>query len=411
MAPLAQNDSSVTFWPWGRRSAVAASGLLLLILVGGVALLRIAADWPAARWEAAFVLAAVLLSLVPIGLLVLASVAQSQGSVSFRGVSLNFGATAQAVAASAATSTISIPRNVADEGVNIADSGHSEVLSVLRKASRADIVVVDLEDGHAWWDSRLLLLCAGAERQGRPRAVVFVGTVDRQDRRFVGWANPADVVQQMLKADREFEFAYAQAQTSMRRAELTFPAKAQQPNEYPNLVPALPAPAGVPQGIPVVSDHELFEPNADMLLPQPPAMAFSRALARTVAPRENSGNVGQLSVLRLRELLTPVLHTEHIEETAPDDAWVSAVVNLDSDYLVVTAGGAYVGLAPQAHLQRAILSAIVASLTAASSPAPSPSSAAGRVPAQTRREAPTDSPLPETAPNPSIWTSDQQPTT
>lgn len=353
------SSDHIEFWPWGRVSALATSAGLLVLLVGGVALLRLAADWPDARWEGAFILVAVLLSLVPLGLLVLEKVADSQGSVSFRGLSLEFGAAAQAAAAAVTRSTTSIPRNVTQEGADVGDSGHVEVLTVLADASRAEVVVVDLEDGHAWWDTRLLLLCAGAQLQGRPRAVVFVGTVDTVARRFVGWARPADVVAQILKASLDLRFAYETARASVRRAELTFPEHAP-PQVYPSVAPALPVGAGLgPSGIPVVADQELFDRHGEFMLPQPPAMAFTRALGRVVHPLEESGDVAHLTVARLCELLTPVLHTGSIDHAASDDEWVGAVVDLDSDYLAVTDAGVYRGLAPQGELTRTLLKALV----------------------------------------------------
>ncbi|WP_432877204.1 hypothetical protein ACQPYH_28255 [Kribbella sp. CA-245084] len=353
MARKDQHDAVSIRWPLSRRAALAGSILLFLVLVGGLALLRIRADWPDARWEGAFALAAVLVSLVPIGLLVLGRVAESQGSVSFRGLSVNFGTAAQASAL--ASSVISIPRNVSDEGTDISDSGHSEVLSVLREASRAEVVVIDLEDGHAWWDSRLLLLCAGADLQGRPAAVVFVATIDDQHRRFVGWAQTDDILKQILKSDNELTFAYAVARTATRRAELVFPERGA-PGQHPPMSPGLDGPL---PSYPVVQANLLFERRANLMLPLPPAAAFTRALARAVHDLEDARQVGDVTVVRLSALLAPVLHTDRIEQTAPDDAWVNAVVNLDQNYLAVTANGIYRGLAPRTDLLRALIKAIL----------------------------------------------------
>lgn len=355
------SGESVAFWPWGRRSALAASAALLIVLVGGVIVLRLASGWPEAQWEGPILLAAALLSLVPIGLLVLATVAESSGSVSFRGLSIAFGATAQAVATTVTGSTIAIPRNVTQEGADVGDSGSSDVLRVLEDASRAEVVVVDLEDGHAWWDSRLLLLCAGAALQNRPRAVVFVATVDTVSRSFVGWSHPADVVAQIRNDSAELSYAYATAQTSLRRAELTFPGRAA-PGGWPAVIPALPpgAQAG-PTQTPVVNDQELFESNGPFLLPQRPAVAFTKALGRAVHPLEESGGVTHLSVVRLRQLLMPVLHTRSTEDDASDTEWVKAVVDHDNEYLVVTHKGVYRGLAPREHLMSALLRALALS--------------------------------------------------
>lgn len=134
------------------------------------------------------------------------------------------------------------------------------------------------------------------------------------------------------------------------------------PPTYPPLTPAFsPPPPGMTH-TPVVTDHELFDRQGEFLLPQPPATAFTRALGRTVHPLEEDGHVSQLSVVRLRDRLTPVLHTKHTEQTASDAEWVSAVVDLTDEYLVVTDQGVYRALAPRAHLSGALLKALVLSV-------------------------------------------------
>lgn len=74
-------------------------------------------------------------------------------------------------------------------------------------------------------------------------------------------------------------------------------------------------------------------------------------------PLEDKVDVAELSVVRLSGLLTAVLHTSSTDQAAPDEEWIKADVDLDGEYLVVTDGGIYRGLAPQAHLTRAILKA------------------------------------------------------
>ena len=40
----------------------------------------------------------------------------------------------------------------------------------------SEIAVIDLEDGQAWWETRLLVLLAGAVRLKKPDKIVFLGT-------------------------------------------------------------------------------------------------------------------------------------------------------------------------------------------------------------------------------------------
>jgi hypothetical protein len=360
---IADPDGISTFWPWSRRAAFSFAVALFIMLLGGLIVLRRYADWPDVRWEGWLLVAAMLLSLTPIILLVLQSVAASRGSISFRSLTLSFGTVAQAVAASATDLTIAVPRNVTEVGVDISDSGHSQAQAVIREATRADVVVVDLEDGHAWWDSRLLLLCAGAEQHGRPAAVVFVATLHRRHRQFVGWARPSSIVKCLIQADRNLAYAHAIAQVWIRRAGLVLPTKAPEPDGYPPAVVSSIPPA--PQnGAPFLTEEMLFDRQANITLPQPPAEALTRALGSALHPLEDGGHVGHLTVTRLRDLLGPVLHVDSVERNASDREWVRAALASDSEYLVVTDAHAYVGLAPQSVLVRSLLESVVLSLAA-----------------------------------------------
>jgi hypothetical protein len=349
------------FWPWGPGSAVAATGLLLVLLLGTVAVLRIAADWPHERWEAALLVGAALVSFLPIALVVLGSVAESQGSVSFRGLSLTFGTAVREVAAVASRAAMSVPRNVAHEGVNVGDSGNTEVLKVMRDVTNAEVVVVDLEDGHAWWDSRLLLLCVGCASHGRPKAVVFVGTVNGTRRVFVGWASPSDIVAAILRADRQLAYAHAVAQAYVRQAELSFPGRAPV-GDVP--VPTTVVHASIPPGQPTVWPDRLFERHGEVTLLRQPADALVRALGETVTPLEEEGGVAHLSVVRVHELLDPVLHIASIAESASDEEWVEAALAFESDYLAVTDADVYRGLMRRSQLVGALLRAVFATIDA-----------------------------------------------
>jgi hypothetical protein len=135
------------------------------------------------------------------------------------------------------------------------------------------------------------------------------------------------------------------------------------PGAYPAITPALDT---QPKPTPVVTDHELFDRHAETMLPQPPAVALTRALGRTLHPIEEGERVGHVSVIRLLALLAPALRTARIEESASDDEWTGAVLNLEADFLAVTIGGVYQGLAPRSHLVRELLKTILVSLNAAS---------------------------------------------
>lgn len=107
--------------------------------------------------------------------------------------------------------TIGVP------GRAISDSDTAQILHALHEAANTDMVVIDLEDGEAWWETRLLVLLAGAVRLGRPVAVVFVATDRGCPRRFQGWGEPAKLLRRILRVDPQYEQSYWAALTAARQ--------------------------------------------------------------------------------------------------------------------------------------------------------------------------------------------------
>ena len=87
-----------------------------------------------------------------------------------------------------------LPANIGVVGPIISDAAPMHIMETLRQASHHEVVVIDLQDGDAWWVTRLLALSAGAVRAGSPKALVFVGKQENQDLRYLGWSRPADVL-------------------------------------------------------------------------------------------------------------------------------------------------------------------------------------------------------------------------
>src|SRR5262249_38299943 len=128
------------------------------------------------------------------------------------------------------------PRLGVTVGLPMRDSGTREILATLREASRHAVAVVDLEDGQAWWETRLLVLSAGSVRRGHPSVVVFVATEEGVERRFQGWALATDVERGLLAARDDLRLAYERAAVAARRWDLALPPT------VPNGDPGLPWP-------------------------------------------------------------------------------------------------------------------------------------------------------------------------
>ena len=85
---------------------------------------------------------------------------------------------------------------VANQKGGVAKTTTVQSLGVALAQQGRRVLVVDLEEGAAWWETRLLTLCVGAHRRGQVRAVVFIATDRTVARTFQGWAAPGQLAQQ-----------------------------------------------------------------------------------------------------------------------------------------------------------------------------------------------------------------------
>jgi hypothetical protein len=75
--------------------------------------------------------------------------------------------------------------------------------SVQNFPSQAEIVV-DLEDGGAWYTTRIFAVAATAQEIGSPRAIVLIGQRNGTPRQFGGWVKPEDCVLAFSRKDQKF---------------------------------------------------------------------------------------------------------------------------------------------------------------------------------------------------------------
>jgi hypothetical protein len=102
------------------------------------------------------------LSLLPLGLSLLDVLASRGGSLEYAGLKIDFAAVIKSAP------SVTLAPNIGVPGVPVPDSASASILDTLRTAVANDIVVVDLGDGRAWWETRLLVLSSGGARLGRP---------------------------------------------------------------------------------------------------------------------------------------------------------------------------------------------------------------------------------------------------
>jgi hypothetical protein len=151
------------------------------------------------------------------------------GAVEAVGVKLNF-----ARVVTSPLATLTMPANLGGTpGQAIADSATSSILDTLRQARLSDIVVVDLGLGGEWWETRLLVLLAGAVRLRHPELVVFTATDGGIQHAFQGWARPDDLFPLLLSADQRYETSSWEAIAAVSQWSLEPPPSPPEPTISP----------------------------------------------------------------------------------------------------------------------------------------------------------------------------------
>ncbi len=335
--PRGRGDTRL--WPFGARAALLTAGAILVLLLAVVAIARVIADWPSSRWDGWLLIGVLVFTILPVVLLVLDRVARSGGSVEVRGMKIAF-------AAEARSATVTLPGNMGvPPGLSVADSGSGMMISALRNATENDVVVVDLENGRAWWETRLLVLCSGAQRLSRVRAVVFVATDHAVLRTFQGWAPPIDILTALLDARPDYRHAAEVATVNAQRWRLAYPPG------------ATGAPAGHDSGTnplpdPVAEARRWMAFDGD----RRNDFADEQMLLAELAPLEATPPV--ISIVRLEELFAPVLRHVTLDEAAPDDDWLRTALSCEDEYIAVTRGQVYVGLLSRMSMLTRILAAV-----------------------------------------------------
>jgi hypothetical protein len=314
-------------------------GLLVLMVV-----LRKTIEWPSPESERVMLVGVFVMSLTPVALLLIDLIVERGAVLEYAGVKLDFSRIA-----SQGPPSIPVPVNIGVPGHPVSDSDTTEILDALRQAVDADAVIVDLEEGHAWWETRLLVLLAGATRRGRPSVVVFVATDGLVSRRFQGWAPSHSLLDRLLQSDHRYRNSYYRALAAARQWELVEPQP--QGGAPPPLVWAT--------GLAASDAWMAFDAASGL----PNRFSFEQFLAADLGrsieiPERPMG----ITLVRLGELFRPVLRTEQVEESWPADEQTQAVLQGTAPYVAVTLNGSYVRLLPRIDG----LSAIVRALTGVS---------------------------------------------
>jgi len=321
------NESDHRFWPFKPRVSVLSAAILLVGLLLLVAVLRVTTGWPGEKSETTVLLGVLVLSLLPVLLTLLDLIVDRGASIEYAGVKINF---SQVPNISAPGFTV--PVNIGVRGEAVTDSSTTEILDALRQSTSSEVVIIDLETGQAWWETRLLVLLAGAVRLKKPEKIVFVGMDGGIDKCFEGWSHPHELLSLLLRDNPQYSLSYHKAMAAARQWEMAEPVGT-------GVTPV--TPPWIQGGL--ASQHQwmAFDPATGLPNELYAEQLLQSELGATV---ESAGQTKSISLVRLEELFRPVLNKEAIDETWPSERQMSAFFKGDASYIAVTRNKQYTTL-------------------------------------------------------------------
>jgi hypothetical protein len=269
------------------------------------------------------------------------------GVIEYGGVKIDFSKVPQM-----GVSGFTVPVNIGVRGEPVTDSSTTQILDTLRQAATCDAVIIDLEEGQAWWETRLLVLLAGAERLKKPEKFVFVGTDAGKGQCFQGWAHASDLLPHLVRADPQYLRSLKTARAAARQWELVEPQNLAAPaNPSIAIQPPL-------MQIGLATQHLWMVPDGSTGLLN--ELLAEQLLASDLGAKiESQGEPKKISLVRLERLFRPVLIKDRIDETWPADRQVSTFLDGDAPYIAVTQNGKYLTLVSRLAVFNEMLRSVV----------------------------------------------------
>jgi hypothetical protein len=323
--------SDQRFWPFKPRISILSAVLLLALLLIMAGILRSVVGWPPDSSTNIVLIGILLLSLLPVLLAIVDVIIERGGTIGYGDLKIDF-----SKVQSNAVPTITVPANIGVRGQAVMDSSTVNILNSLQEATANSIVIIDLEDGQAWWETRLLVLLAGAERLGRPDKVVFVATQAGRSQSFIGWGNTTDLLRCLLKVNAVYQRAYQIAKAVFAQwqlVELKYPIPPQ------NALLPPPLPWMQPEAL--NKQWMFFDANTGL-----PNEFFEEQVLQNELGREieNKQAVKSITVSGLSELFEPVLNRDHIDQNGSVEEQMKGYFKDDAAFIALTENGKYTSL-------------------------------------------------------------------
>ncbi len=312
-----------TFWPYRTSWSLACVLILLAILLILFRVIRANWDFPGKDSETVVLIGILLVSLLPLLAAMIDVIIERGGILSFKYFNLDF-----SQALKIGMSGITIPTNIGIPSQVITDNNSEQILGMLRKATKCEAVIIDLEKGEAWWETRLMVLLAGATRNGKPGKIVFVATDSGVEDLFQGWSHPDELFQCLLKSNPQYSLSYHTAMAAARQWRMVEPAPG---------APQVALPSWM-QGLATIYPWMARDPSTGIPNEMFPEQLLAIELGNKI---ESQGPPKAISIARLDELFRPVLRKNSIDESWKPERQLSEFFADDASHIAVTNKGKY----------------------------------------------------------------------
>ncbi|MQX35521.1 hypothetical protein [Roseospira navarrensis] len=318
------------------QELLTAAAVFAAVMIGFVVLSQ-ETGWPnaASGWPLALIVAAVLAAASP-ALRVLGELQASRASVTLPGgIAFDFSGTV------VETRPDPVPPNIVDPGLMLQDTSQEELDRAAARLAEATFVVADLEDGRAWYRSRLFALAGTAHVLGAPKAIVLLGTLGGEPRQPGGWIAPGDLVTALRRSDARYDALWTHARAYLSQVQTPQPA-GQAP--YPRLME--------------YQSHHMQIGDRVMMrilvnqMQMPDAGAGFSLIEDVEAP-------DWIDLRQAEALMAPWLVRKQIDLETDTRAQAAALATIEQPYVLAMRDGRYAGMIDVAGAQRRMLKALV----------------------------------------------------
>ncbi|HLO30219.1 MAG TPA: hypothetical protein VK249_13835 [Anaerolineales bacterium] len=341
-------ERNLTMWPFKPRTAIILSISILLFSLILLAIFKSMLAWPAPDSEKIVLLGVFIISLLPVVLMLADTLIERGAVVEYKGVRIDFSQVQRTT-----TTGITIPANIGVTGQAVNDSGATQILDALRQAVSTNIVIVDLEDGHAWWETRLLVLLSGAVRHNQPKTIVFVATDSGTRNCYQGWGSAGELLPLLLNAHPKYRVIYDSVLAAAQQWAMLGPHAA-------NTIPAQPTSITQPgwDATSLATNYlgTAFDYNTGLLTKFSTEQVLASELYTKIEQQEAPRTI---SIVRLQELFRAVLHISMIDETWPSERQLSEFFRNDLPYMAMTENGQFKSLIARSSVLNAMVGTLV----------------------------------------------------